>query len=297
VATPVTTDTLTTSRSFLVSWRPWRTSPPLLLDLGPVVGANISFFGERLACKIFVDDLFADIEGHARKGTRDQLAPDLLARLGHEPNTIDGILCWDLFDFLDRPTGQALATKLKELLRPGGAVYGLFGTTPIDLTHYTRFMVEAEDTLRLRPYPATTTRRNVMLTRDGVKLSMGSRWLNPCCSRRARGKRSFESRDQVRSSNFKLAVCGTVGLSPDCEKLMPAPRARVLPMRPIIAMLSDFGTRDHYAGVMKGVVLGICPDVALVDVSHELPAHDIPWPRASWRRPTGSFPRRRSSSS
>src|SRR6478609_10936409 len=47
-------------------------------------------------------------------------------------------------------------------------------------------------------------------------------------------------------------------------------------MRPIIAMLSDFGTRDHYAGVMKGVVLGICPDVALVDVSHDLPAHDVP---------------------
>ncbi len=47
-------------------------------------------------------------------------------------------------------------------------------------------------------------------------------------------------------------------------------------MRPIIAMLSDFGTHDHYAGVMKGVVLGICPDVALVDVSHDLPAHDIP---------------------
>ena len=32
-------------------------------------------------------------------------------------------------------------------------------------------------------------------------------------------------------------------------------------MRPVIALLSDFGTRDHYAGTMKGVMLGICPDV------------------------------------
>jgi S-adenosyl-L-methionine hydrolase (adenosine-forming) len=47
--------------------------------------------------------------------------------------------------------------------------------------------------------------------------------------------------------------------------------------RPIVALLSDFGTRDHYAGVMKGVVLGICPDVTLVDLSHDLPAHDIPF--------------------
>src|SRR5882672_11627654 len=45
--------------------------------------------------------------------------------------------------------------------------------------------------------------------------------------------------------------------------------------RPVIALLSDFGTRDHYAGTMKGVVLGICPDASLVDISHDLPAHDV----------------------
>jgi S-adenosylmethionine hydrolase len=45
--------------------------------------------------------------------------------------------------------------------------------------------------------------------------------------------------------------------------------------RPVIALLTDFGTRDHYAGTMKGVALGICPDAALVDISHELPPHDV----------------------
>ena len=48
-------------------------------------------------------------------------------------------------------------------------------------------------------------------------------------------------------------------------------------MRPIIALLSDFGSRDHYAGVMKGVILSICPEATVVDVSHDLPAHDIPF--------------------
>jgi S-adenosylmethionine hydrolase len=42
-----------------------------------------------------------------------------------------------------------------------------------------------------------------------------------------------------------------------------------------IALLSDFGTRDHYVGVMKGVVLGINPEVTLVDLTHDLPPHDI----------------------
>ena len=46
-------------------------------------------------------------------------------------------------------------------------------------------------------------------------------------------------------------------------------------VRPILALLTDFGTRDHYAGVIKGVILGICPDVTLVDVSHDLPPHDV----------------------
>ena len=45
--------------------------------------------------------------------------------------------------------------------------------------------------------------------------------------------------------------------------------------RPVIALLTDFGTRDHYAGTMKGVVLGICSDVTLVDISHDVSAHDV----------------------
>jgi S-adenosyl-L-methionine hydrolase (adenosine-forming) len=45
--------------------------------------------------------------------------------------------------------------------------------------------------------------------------------------------------------------------------------------RPVIALLTDFGTRDHYAGTIKGVALGICPDVTLVDISHEIDAHDV----------------------
>ena len=39
---------------------------PVLLDLGPVVGSNVSFFGEQLGCKIFVEDLYADIDRHVR---------------------------------------------------------------------------------------------------------------------------------------------------------------------------------------------------------------------------------------
>jgi S-adenosylmethionine hydrolase len=46
-------------------------------------------------------------------------------------------------------------------------------------------------------------------------------------------------------------------------------------MRPVIALLSDFGSRDHYVGTMKGVILGICPDATLVDITHDIAPHDV----------------------
>jgi len=46
-------------------------------------------------------------------------------------------------------------------------------------------------------------------------------------------------------------------------------------VRPVIALLTDFGSTDHYAGTMKGVILQICPDVTLVDITHDIPAHDV----------------------
>jgi hypothetical protein len=46
-------------------------------------------------------------------------------------------------------------------------------------------------------------------------------------------------------------------------------------VRPVIALLTDFGTVDHYAGTMKGVMLGICPDITLVDITHDIPPHDV----------------------
>src|SRR3981189_2653991 len=45
--------------------------------------------------------------------------------------------------------------------------------------------------------------------------------------------------------------------------------------RPVIALLTDFGTRDHYAGTMKGVALAISPYAPLVHIPHDIPPHDV----------------------
>lgn len=43
----------------------------------------------------------------------------------------------------------------------------------------------------------------------------------------------------------------------------------------IITLTSDFGMRDAYAGIMKGVILTLAPEARLVDLSHEIPPQDI----------------------
>ncbi|MFZ1889157.1 MAG: SAM-dependent chlorinase/fluorinase [Candidatus Binataceae bacterium] len=44
---------------------------------------------------------------------------------------------------------------------------------------------------------------------------------------------------------------------------------------PVIAILSDFGYRDHYAGVMKGVIARIAPRAHIIDLTHGIPPQAI----------------------
>ena len=43
----------------------------------------------------------------------------------------------------------------------------------------------------------------------------------------------------------------------------------------VISLTTDFGTADSFVGVMKGVILGIAPDAALVDVTHEIAPQNV----------------------
>ena len=43
----------------------------------------------------------------------------------------------------------------------------------------------------------------------------------------------------------------------------------------LIAFASDYGLTDEFVGVCKAVMLGLAPDARILDVSHEIPAHDV----------------------
>jgi len=148
---------------------------PVLVALGPVVGSNVSFFGEQLGCKIFVEDLFADLDRHVRAGTLEALPAFLKNRFPQEAGSVDGILCWDLIDYLDRAAAQELAGELTRVLRPDGALLGFFGTAQTREARYTKFIIADDVNLKHRSYEAARGRQAILLNRDIIKLFAGLR--------------------------------------------------------------------------------------------------------------------------
>ncbi len=142
---------------------------PLLLDLGPVVGPNVTFFGEQLGCKILVEDLYKDIDRHVVEGKVDALPAFFAQRFAQESNSVDGILCWDVFDFLEKPAAVQLAQQLTRILRPEGALLGFFGTAePVAgaKANYAKHIVIDQANLQHRLYPAAQGKQRPVLNRD-----------------------------------------------------------------------------------------------------------------------------------
>ena len=145
---------------------------PTLLDIGPVVGHNVTFFGERLGCKFQVEEISKDIDRYVREDKLPELPDFLSRRFPQADESFDGILCWDLFDYLDKPAAQALAKQLVRVLRPGGVLLAMFNATeavPTTKT-YTRFVVMDEENIQYRSYAAARGKQRPLPNRDLLRM-------------------------------------------------------------------------------------------------------------------------------
>jgi hypothetical protein len=145
---------------------------PVLVDLGPVIGSNVAFYGERLGCKLFIEDFLADVDRQLR-GAQLDLAATIPARFTHADSSVDGILCWDLFDFLDKASAQALAQQIVRMLRPGGAVMGFFCTTGVERAPFTKFEIVDDNTLRHRYHSGIGGKKTSLQNRDIIRMFEG----------------------------------------------------------------------------------------------------------------------------
>ncbi len=60
--------------------------------------------------------------------------------------------------------------------------------------------------------------------------------------------------------------------------------------RPIITLLSDFGLADSYVASMKAVLISTCPNARLIDVTHQVPRHDVLCGSITLERAVDGFP-------
>lgn len=144
-------------------------SSPVLLDLGSVHGSNVTFFGERLGCKIIVEDLSKDIDRAVKEKTIPELASHFTKRFSQETGSVDGVLCWDLFDYLDKNSAAALAAQIVRILKPEGVVLAFFNTVePKEPNQaiYTKHIVVDQAHLQYRPYPAARGKQKPFQNRD-----------------------------------------------------------------------------------------------------------------------------------
>lgn len=148
---------------------------PVLLDLGPAIGANVTFLGERLGCKLLIGDLHKELAAR-RDVPPEDLRSAILDRLGTAVSLpLDGVLCWDVFDYFDRRTAHAVAEFLVRRLTPGGIVHGMFGTTPAELDCFTRYVLQSAATLTCRYEPVRPVKRTVLSTSDLAAMFAGTK--------------------------------------------------------------------------------------------------------------------------
>jgi S-adenosyl-L-methionine hydrolase (adenosine-forming) len=81
-----------------------------------------------------------------------------------------------------------------------------------------------------------------------------------------------------RSLDFSFALPRSFGRS-DGADLGADPSENIIvtmrPHAPIVALLTDFGTVDHYAGAVKGMILREAPTAAVVDITHDVAPGDV----------------------
>ena len=148
---------------------------PVVLDLGRVVGGNVAFLTSELGCKLVVADLFADLSAAAGDAERseEQIEAWLTARVGQDAESVDAVLCWDVFEHLTATEARLLASRITAMLRPHGAlVMGFSGEWRAEAGYATYEIVDL-DTLRRQFHPSPSRQARVLTSREVMETFRG----------------------------------------------------------------------------------------------------------------------------
>jgi len=171
-----------------------------LLDLGPVWQTTVSFFVER-GFKVYTEDVLLAWKGFLR-AEEERLralppgveapvvspaarAENFLRDTLQYPGQFDGVLVWDLLDYLESEMVTRLVARLAELLREGGVVLAVFHSRKPESFH--RYRVLDAQNIEMIPAPALCPAQRVYQNRELLNLFS-----------RFRTSKTFVGRDQLR---------------------------------------------------------------------------------------------------
>ena len=157
-----------------------------LLDLGTVAQSTLTFFLER-GFKIYTEDLLRDwrehLAGEEKRLRAAQVGGAAVANefdlraiaarfaatsLKYEAGTFHAILLWDSCDYMEAEAVAPVITRLHELLRPGGAVLGLFHSKKPEAFY--RYRVRDGENIELLPAQSLFQHVRILQNRDLLNL-------------------------------------------------------------------------------------------------------------------------------
>lgn len=111
-----------------------RFDDPIILDLGRINSRHISYFGS-LCWKVYVcdflrecKDIFDEDNGLEAEGEEEGSPPweKVLCELDFVPNSLHGILLWDILDIFPKVWAEELVRRLSLTLEKGGLMFSFF---------------------------------------------------------------------------------------------------------------------------------------------------------------------------
>ena len=158
---------------------------PQLLDLGRLESHNIDWLIHK-GFKVSVDDRITLLTTPAmppldnQKEEKKIPSPPSLEIREYAAGSFDGILCWDLFDYIVMKQAQVLLSGLEAILKPKGLLLAFFNfnrSTPLPPI---RYRIHGEDQLEYKTLTADTIPRRVYENREIQDLFSKFKLLNSC---------------------------------------------------------------------------------------------------------------------
>ena len=120
-----------------------------ILDIGPVCSENINFLA-RYVMRLYVCDMFLQLNQEQRK---DLSLNSFWQNLNYQTESFDGILLWDIIDYLEDNEVSRLVELCIKMLRAGGFVMVFSLREQVSQTVVNSFVINDSFQLDLRPQP------------------------------------------------------------------------------------------------------------------------------------------------